>query len=107
MEKISFFRKSRFCVKKPAGALVAIVVMLSAAFCDPATVTKAVCDFQDEAQTVTQAAALPRECSALMMTEVSWLEWASGKSTSYQFHFFDLLELLYGNSDRDFQPAGK
>jgi hypothetical protein len=27
---------------------------------------------------------------------VSWTRWLSGKSSSFQFHFLDLLELLYG-----------
>ncbi|RDV26708.1 hypothetical protein DXV75_06900 [Alteromonas aestuariivivens] len=31
--------------------------------------------------------------------EVSWLSWISGKSSTYQFHFLDLLELLYGKGD--------
>lgn len=38
------------------------------------------------------------ECALDQATQVSWLSWVSGKSLSYQFHFLDLLELLYGNS---------
>ncbi len=45
------------------------------------------------------------ECSSQM--PISWRAWASGKSLSIQFHFFDLLELLYGGeSDGRFSGQG-
>ena len=34
-------------------------------------------------------------CATAPLT-VSWTRWLSGKSSSFQFHFLDLLELLYG-----------
>ena len=34
------------------------------------------------------------------VTEVSWYSWLAGKSASYQFHFLDLLELLYSRDNR-------
>lgn len=34
------------------------------------------------------------------VTEVSWYSWLAGKSASYQFHFLDLLELLYKSDNR-------
>lgn len=34
------------------------------------------------------------------VTEVSWYSWFAGKSASYQFHFLDLLELLYSRDNR-------
>ncbi|GGW78808.1 hypothetical protein GCM10007391_09300 [Alteromonas halophila] len=34
------------------------------------------------------------------VTGVSWYSWLAGKSVSYQFHFLDLLELLYSNDDK-------
>ncbi|AGH47143.1 hypothetical protein [Paraglaciecola psychrophila] len=39
-------------------------------------------------------------CAANQQQGVSWSEWFSGRSSSYQFHFIDLLELLSrsGNS---------
>ncbi|MEG3766326.1 hypothetical protein [Alteromonas sp. 14N.309.X.WAT.G.H12] len=37
--------------------------------------------------------------------EVSWLKWLSGKSPSIQFHLFDLLELLYDNSNGEYTPT--
>ncbi len=43
------------------------------------------------------------------VTEVSWFSWLAGKSASYQFHFLDLLELLYKHDTRQSKlatPAG-
>ena len=34
-------------------------------------------------------------CSQNQKETVSWFDWIGGKSASYQFHFLDLLELLY------------
>lgn len=42
------------------------------------------------------------KCTAANKSQgVSWSEWFTGRSSSYQFHFIDLLELLSrsGNSD--------
>ena len=41
------------------------------------------------------------KCAVQQSQGVSWTEWFTGRSSSYQFHFIDLLELLYrsGNSD--------
>lgn len=40
--------------------------------------------------------------------EISWQTWVAGNSPSYQFHFYDLLELLYGgNNDGQFNAAPK
>lgn len=36
---------------------------------------------------------------------VSWFSWFSGDSASYQFHFLDLLELLYHNDSEEYHPA--
>tara|TARA_R110000751_G_scaffold55606_4_gene119356 strand:- start:151926 stop:152189 length:264 start_codon:yes stop_codon:yes gene_type:complete len=33
-------------------------------------------------------------CAADQTKGVSWSEWFTGRSSSYQFHFIDLLELL-------------
>jgi hypothetical protein len=32
--------------------------------------------------------------------DVSWKNWISGNSRSSQFHFIDLIELLYGHKDK-------
>lgn len=42
------------------------------------------------------------KCAAGKSQGVSWSEWFTGRSSSYQFHFIDLLELLSrtGNSER-------
>ncbi len=34
------------------------------------------------------------KCATEQMQGVSWFSWFSGRSSSYQFHFIDLLELL-------------
>lgn len=41
------------------------------------------------------------KCAVQQSQGVSWSEWFTGRSSSYQFHFIDLLELLYrsGNSE--------
>jgi hypothetical protein len=40
-------------------------------------------------------------CATTQSQGVSWSEWFTGRSSSYQFHFIDLLELLSrsGNSE--------
>lgn len=40
-------------------------------------------------------------CQSFMAEAVSWFDWVGGKSRSHQFHFLDLLELLYSNDDDD------
>ncbi|MEW9797365.1 hypothetical protein [Alteromonas sp. CYL-A6] len=47
---------------------------------------------------------IPQQCDA-SVTEVSWLSWLAGKSSSYQFHFLDLLELLHGSDRSNRQPV--
>ncbi|WP_026376903.1 hypothetical protein [Aestuariibacter salexigens] len=37
-------------------------------------------------------------CAAQQENGISWLTWFSGRSSSYQFHFLDLLELLSRNT---------
>ena len=34
------------------------------------------------------------KCASRQLSGVSWSSWFSGRSSSYQFHFIDLLELL-------------
>ncbi|MGS2721647.1 hypothetical protein [Paraglaciecola aestuariivivens] len=34
------------------------------------------------------------KCASQQMQGVSWFSWVAGRSSSYQFHFIDLLELL-------------
>lgn len=38
-------------------------------------------------------------CAANQSQGVSWSEWFTGRSSSYQFHFIDLLELLSRSGD--------
>lgn len=50
-----------------------------------------------------------QNCTVQSGETVNWFDWIGGKSPSYQFHFLDLLELLYGddsNSDHMSQGRG-
>lgn len=38
-------------------------------------------------------------CASMQSEGVSWTSWFSGRSSSYQFHFIDLLELLSRTND--------
>jgi hypothetical protein len=40
-------------------------------------------------------------CAADQSQGVSWSEWFTGRSRSYQFHFIDLLELLSRSGSND------
>ncbi|EGN75360.1 hypothetical protein A28LD_0973 [Idiomarina sp. A28L] len=42
------------------------------------------------------------DCAA----SLNWVEWVSGKSRSPQFHFLDLLELLFGNKSNQPSSSG-
>ncbi|QJR80561.1 hypothetical protein CA267_007120 [Alteromonas pelagimontana] len=68
---------------------------------------EAACDHQlkMEFNSALSATHLQNPCLPGETSHVSWLSWVSGKSQSYQFHFLDLLELLYGKSgDGEFNP---
>ena len=88
--------------KKTAVIAVCISASLFLAQEYASTQAIAMCEFHhnsEEYEQVLPAGHLVTQCGATMVSEVSWLEWFSGKSSSYQFHFFDLLELLYGKSE--------
>ena len=40
-------------------------------------------------------------CEKAMIDSVSWFDWLGRKSRSYQFHFLDLLELLYSDDSEE------
>lgn len=91
-----------YLCKKTAVIAVCLSVSLFLAQEYASTQALAMCEFHPVSEEYEQA--LPQghlvtQCGAAMVSEVSWLEWFSGKSSSYQFHFFDLLELLYGRSE--------
>ena len=108
MERIKSIASLKACRKLSATLMGAMAVTLSAYVFAQTGLNASSC--QDGQQMCTNdasrvAAHAVQQCDGLATVEVSWLEWVSGKSSSYQFHLFDLLELLYGNSDRDFQPS--
>lgn len=79
-----------------------LVVLTSFAFSSPAkqnTDQACACDAN-----VNYNASLPsshpvNRC-AVKEHDVSWKNWISGNSRSSQFHFIDLIELLYGHKDK-------
>jgi hypothetical protein len=52
----------------------------------------------------TKQTGLLTDCIAPVSGTVNWFDWIGGKSSSYQFHFLDLLELLHGD-DVTYQPV--
>ena len=54
-------------------------------------------------QTDTKNTGLLTNCVVPVSETVNWFDWIGGKSSSYQFHFLDLLELLYGD-DVSYKP---
>ena len=42
----------------------------------------------------------PNNRCAVQGHDVSWKNWITGNSRSSQFHFIDLIELLYGHKDK-------
>ena len=44
----------------------------------------------------------PQNRCAIQAKELNWGTWLTGKSGSGQFHFFDLLELLHGKRNGNF-----
>lgn len=70
-----------------------------------------VCEFQPvtDYDSRLPASHVQNQCVADNHGEVSWTSWVAGRSLSYEFHYLDLLELLYGGSDdNDFSaPKGQ
>jgi len=42
----------------------------------------------------------PNNRCAIQENDVSWKNWITGNSRSSQFHFIDLIELIYGHKDK-------
>jgi hypothetical protein len=47
------------------------------------------------ASSLTSSFKAQSDCDETEKETVSWFDWIGGKTPSYQFHFLDLLELLY------------
>ncbi|WP_100658019.1 hypothetical protein [Alteromonas flava] len=45
-------------------------------------------------------------CVTKTNESIGWFDWIGGKSRSYQFHFLDLLELLYSNDSEHNDRVG-
>ncbi len=63
--------------------------------------TASFCEYQQEMELtpLMPTTEMAAQCSQSQVPSehVSWSSWATGQSSSFQFHFLDLLELLYGS----------
>lgn len=80
-----------------ALALVASVITLASGV--SLSAKQSVCDFQPVSafNPALPASHVENQCVRDRdgVEQVSWLSWIAGQSSSYQFHFIDLLELLH------------
>ncbi|WP_334031353.1 hypothetical protein [Alteromonas sp. P256] len=96
----------------PFFALCGVVALASATMVSAPNARSSVCDFQPvtEFNPKLPASHILNQCARYQegVEEVSWLSWVAGKSSSFQFHFLDLLELLHSdNSHQDFSSSPK
>lgn len=81
-----------------AGGVIAAVIMMAAL---PQSTSE--CNWQSQMNVQTRSSISISDQMRVCdddVTEVSWYSWLAGKSASYQFHFLDLLELLYSPDNR-------
>jgi len=57
------------------------------------------CASATDRQDVSHSDQTPRSCSKNAAKDVSWGSWLVGDSRSTQFHYLDLLELLFRNDE--------
>ncbi|WP_100642686.1 hypothetical protein [Alteromonas facilis] len=63
--------------------------------------------WQDSCDTeISQPLNAQSPCALVANEKVNWFDWIGGKSRSYQFHFLDLLELLYSNDSESRDSMG-
>lgn len=55
-------------------------------------------------QTVNNESISSKSCSQKVSTDVSWSAWLTGDSRSNQFHYLDLLELLFRDDQNTPSP---
>lgn len=86
------------------------VIALTSVFAVSAPTTRAsVCDFQPvtDFDPKLPASHVVNQCARYQegVEEISWFSWIAGNSSSFQFHFFDLLELLHSDKHNDFSSS--
>ncbi|OJF70217.1 hypothetical protein BK026_16345 [Alteromonas sp. V450] len=91
----------------PLLAVIVAVITGSFAISSHSESRSSVCEFQPVAEFNPKlpASHIQNQCARYHdgVTEVSWFSWFAGKSSSFQFHFLDLLELLHNDEgNRDF-----
>ncbi|CAB0151744.1 hypothetical protein PSI9734_02112 [Pseudidiomarina piscicola] len=100
--------KQRSHKKLASGFIVASVMIGAALFTDLGPTTQAPSDTKcQQASSLTDEAQLAQQCTLQTGTnELSWSSWFSGNSRSTQFHFMDLFELLFGDSNHSQSDYG-
>lgn len=91
----------------PFFAVCGSAALLSVALSSAPQSRSSVCNYQPvtEFNPKLPASHIQNQCARHQegVEEVSWLSWIAGKSSSFQFHFLDLLELLHSDDgNRDF-----
>ena len=94
----------------PFFAVSGAVALLSIAATFTPETRSSVCDYQPvtDFNPKLPASHVQNQCARHLdgVEEVSWLSWIAGKSSSFQFHFLDLLELLHNDdSGLDFSAS--
>lgn len=92
--------KSLFSLISAPLAVAAVVGYLTM----PDSYSRELDAFCGDVQSITMDHDLPvshpkNKCAKQQLHGVSWSSWFTGRSSSYQFHFIDLLELLSRSND--------
>lgn len=95
--------------KQLASGFAVVCVMLTAALLTSGGSSKLTAS-QAECQKLLANSEQPQnsqQCAAqVSQNELSWVSWLSGRSRSTQFHFLDLFELLFEESNRSQNEYG-
>lgn len=92
--------KSLFSLISAPLTVVAVVAYLTL----PSSVSSDLAAFCGDVKKISMDHNLPvshpkNKCANQQLHGVSWSSWFTGRSSSYQFHFIDLLELLSRSSE--------
>ena len=81
------------------ASLAVVATMVTFASGMSLSAKQSVCDFQPSRtfNPALPASHVENQCARVRdgVEQVSWFSWLAGQSSSYQFHFIDLLELLH------------
>ncbi|MCL1143550.1 hypothetical protein [Shewanella gaetbuli] len=99
---LTFCRSNPFTSVAASAVTTTLVVMMAATFSqneDNQSAKACACKADVEYNTSLPSSHPNNRC-ALEDHDVSWKNWITGNSRSNQFHFIDLIELLYGHKDK-------